>query len=68
MSLNNDDRQVKVLSWNVPVCVQNIYKYIGYFLFGASSCQLTTDITKFSIGRLRPHFISVSSSITPSTA
>lgn len=29
----------------------------GYFLFGAAICQLFTDIGKYTIGRLRPHFI-----------
>lgn len=33
---------------------------MGLFLFGAACSQLTTDIAKYSIGRLRPHFISVS--------
>jgi phosphatidate phosphatase len=36
-----------------------LYYYIGYFCFGAALCQVLTDIGKYSIGRLRPHFISV---------
>lgn len=56
----DDERQLKLFNWNVPVCIKNLYKYIGMFSFGAACCQLTTDIAKYSIGRLRPHFISVS--------
>ncbi|KAK3919395.1 Putative phosphatidate phosphatase [Frankliniella fusca] len=37
----------------------NSYKFIGVFLFGAVSSQLTTDIAKYTIGRLRPHFFAV---------
>jgi hypothetical protein len=51
---------MKLFGWNVPTCCQHLYRYIGFFLFGVACCQLTTDIAKYSIGRLRPHFISVS--------
>lgn len=50
---------------DIPFWVQNIYKYFGIFLFGAACSQLTTDIGKYSIGRLRPHFISVCQPIMP---
>jgi hypothetical protein len=56
----DDDRHFKVFNWNVPISVQNLYKYVGFFIFGSACCQLTTEIAKYSIGRLRPHFISVS--------
>lgn len=36
-----------------------IYKAIGTFLFGAAMSQSLTDIGKYSIGRLRPHFLNV---------
>nr|XP_045622645.1 phospholipid phosphatase 3-like isoform X1 [Procambarus clarkii] len=35
------------------------YTTIGAFLFGCACSQLSTDIAKYSIGRLRPHFVSV---------
>lgn len=38
----------------------NAYRQIGIFAFGAAAQQLTTDIAKYTIGRLRPHFFSVS--------
>ncbi|XP_026798358.1 phospholipid phosphatase 1 isoform X2 [Pangasianodon hypophthalmus] len=36
-----------------------VYKAIGTFLFGAAMSQSLTDIGKYSIGRLRPHFLYV---------
>lgn len=43
----------------IPSWLWNSYKIIGVFGFGAISSQLTVDIAKYSIGRLRPHFIAV---------
>nr|XP_032600238.1 phospholipid phosphatase 1 isoform X2 [Taeniopygia guttata] len=39
--------------------IATIYKAIGTFIFGAAASQSLTDIAKYSIGRLRPHFIAV---------
>lgn len=36
-----------------------LYNELVVFAFGALSSQLLTDIAKYSIGRLRPHFLSV---------
>ncbi|XP_037070512.1 putative phosphatidate phosphatase isoform X1 [Pollicipes pollicipes] len=36
-----------------------IYSMVGVFAFGAACSQLATDIGKYTIGRLRPHFITV---------
>ncbi|OWF38592.1 phospholipid phosphatase 1-like isoform X1 [Mizuhopecten yessoensis] len=38
---------------------QVLYRCLGAFLFGAAVTQLTTDIAKYSLGRLRPHFLTV---------
>ena len=46
-------------SCSVPGLPVALYKIIGVFLFGAAVSQSITDIGKFSIGRLRPHFIDV---------
>ena len=35
------------------------YNELIVFLFGALASQFLTDIAKYSIGRLRPHFISI---------
>ncbi|XP_051524508.1 phospholipid phosphatase 1 [Myxocyprinus asiaticus] len=34
-----------------------VYKVVGSFVFGAALSQSLTDIAKYSIGRLRPHFL-----------
>lgn len=34
-----------------------IYKALGSYVFGAAASQSLTDIAKYSIGRLRPHFL-----------
>lgn len=36
-----------------------VYKAVGSYLFGAGASQSLTDIAKYSIGRLRPHFLAV---------
>lgn len=41
------------------VYATRLYYYIGFFLFGAALSQTLTDIAKYTIGRLRPHFIEV---------
>lgn len=51
---------IRIFNWEVPEWVKNSYKQIGVFAFGAACSQLTTDIAKYSIGRLRPHFYTVS--------
>lgn len=58
-------RELKFFGYEIPFWVQNLYKYFGIFLFGAACSQLTTDIGKYTIGRLRPHFISVCQPIMP---
>ncbi|XP_068105336.1 phospholipid phosphatase 1 isoform X2 [Hyperolius riggenbachi] len=39
--------------------VATLYKAIGTFIFGAAVSQSLTDIAKYTIGRLRPHFLDV---------
>lgn len=53
------DRDLKLFGRTIPIWVQHCYKYIGVFLFGAACSQMTTDIAKYTIGRLRPHFFDV---------
>lgn len=59
------EQELQLFGYEIPLWIQNLYKYIGIFLFGATCCQLTTDIAKYSIGRLRPHFFSVCHPIMP---
>uniref|UniRef100_A0A1A9WD96 Phosphatidic acid phosphatase type 2/haloperoxidase domain-containing protein n=1 Tax=Glossina brevipalpis TaxID=37001 RepID=A0A1A9WD96_9MUSC len=35
------------------------YTQIGFYLFGLALTLITTHITKYSVGRLRPHFFAV---------
>uniref|UniRef100_A0A182NLS8 Phosphatidic acid phosphatase type 2/haloperoxidase domain-containing protein n=1 Tax=Anopheles dirus TaxID=7168 RepID=A0A182NLS8_9DIPT len=50
---------LKVWKTNIPYWVVQAYKSIGMFGFGAAVSQLLTDVGKYTIGRLRPHFIDV---------
>uniref|UniRef100_A0A8C4QPT6 Phospholipid phosphatase 1a n=1 Tax=Eptatretus burgeri TaxID=7764 RepID=A0A8C4QPT6_EPTBU len=36
-----------------------LYLHLGAFLFGAAVSQSLTEVAKFAIGRLRPHFLDV---------
>lgn len=44
----------------LPHWLLECYRKIGTFVFGLGVEQLTTDIAKYAIGRLRPHFYTVS--------
>ncbi|XP_049787389.1 putative phosphatidate phosphatase isoform X1 [Schistocerca cancellata] len=43
----------------IPPWIWSSYKTIGVFGFGVACSHLTTDIAKYVIGRLRPHFFAV---------
>ncbi|CAF4914878.1 unnamed protein product [Pieris macdunnoughi] len=45
-----------ILGTEIPAWVWEAYRVIGVFLFGCACQQLTTDVAKYTIGRLRPHF------------
>lgn len=44
---------------NTRAYIHVLYRTIGVFAFGAAVSQLTTDITKYSVGRLRPHYLTI---------
>ncbi|KFD73100.1 hypothetical protein M514_04884 [Trichuris suis] len=50
---------LKLFAWNVHPLIVRLYFFVGYFLCGAAANQLFTDIGKYVIGRLRPHFLDV---------
>ncbi|CAH1958706.1 unnamed protein product [Acanthoscelides obtectus] len=54
-----DTRDVYMLGVKMPNWIYNLHCVIGIFAFGAACSQLTTDVMKYTIGRLRPHFITV---------
>lgn len=55
----NDNRDIYFMGIRIPNWLYNIYCMIGMFAFGAACSQLTTDVMKYTIGRLRPHFFTV---------
>ncbi|XP_044317395.1 putative phosphatidate phosphatase isoform X2 [Drosophila rhopaloa] len=56
---NATSRRYVFMNYDVPDWLIECYKKVGIYAFGAVLSQLTTDIAKYSIGRLRPHFIAV---------
>lgn len=42
-----------------PWLAVELYRYYGFFTLGACGCLLFTEIAKYTVGRLRPHFLSV---------
>ena len=53
------DREGPIKNRKVPWIAIELYRHFGYFLLGCISCLLFTEIAKYSIGRLRPHFLTV---------
>lgn len=51
------------LGVRIPPWVWSSYNVVGVFGFGVACQQLTTDIAKYTVGRLRPHFFDVSRDI-----
>lgn len=41
----------------IPVTILQIYRVVGYFVFGGVASLLTTETAKYQIGRLRPYFL-----------
>jgi len=56
---NNEQSRYSLLGANIPNWLYSVYNNILWFLFGAACSQLTTDIGKYTIGRLRPHFLDI---------
>nr|XP_031829820.1 putative phosphatidate phosphatase isoform X2 [Nomia melanderi] len=44
---------------DIPLWIWNAYQKIGIFGFGAATTVLITDVAKYTIGRLRPHFMTL---------
>lgn len=61
----SDAEPLKVYSYSIPYWVVEAYKSIGMFGFGAACSQLLTDVGKYTIGRLRPHFFDVCKPMMP---
>ncbi|CAL7941260.1 unnamed protein product [Xylocopa violacea] len=48
-----------LFGYNIPPWVWSAYEKIGIFGFGAATVILISDIAKYTIGRLRPHFMAI---------
>ena len=44
---------------STPWIAVELYRYFGFFALGAASTVLFGEIAKYTIGRLRPHFLTV---------
>ncbi|KOX72775.1 Putative phosphatidate phosphatase [Melipona quadrifasciata] len=55
----NADTTKMLFGYNIPTWLWGAYEKIGIFGFGAASTVLITDIAKYTIGRLRPHFMTL---------
>lgn len=53
-----------VFGIKIPLWALKCYEAVGVFCFGAACSQLITDVGKYTIGRLRPHFMDVCDPIT----
>ncbi|XP_059224494.1 putative phosphatidate phosphatase isoform X1 [Stomoxys calcitrans] len=62
---NSTGKRYVFMDYEIPDWLLQAYKKIGVFGFGAAACQLTVDIAKYSVGRLRPHFLEVCNPIMP---
>ncbi|EFA07301.1 putative phosphatidate phosphatase isoform X1 [Tribolium castaneum] len=59
--LNQPQTSHEVTFWKfrVPFWFYNVYYVLLVFAFGMACSQLSTDIMKYTVGRLRPHFLTV---------
>jgi len=56
---HDQSHTVKLCGVYIPFLVLELYRVFGYLLVGGSFCMLFTDISKNTIGRLRPHFLTL---------
>lgn len=56
LTSSGQDSKAQLLGHKIPMWIWKSYCVIGVFAFGAACSQLTTDVMKYTIGRLRPHF------------
>uniref|UniRef100_A0A0A9Y9L2 Putative phosphatidate phosphatase n=1 Tax=Lygus hesperus TaxID=30085 RepID=A0A0A9Y9L2_LYGHE len=50
---------VYLFGMRMPLWLVKSYEMVGIFCFGAVCSQMITDVGKYTIGRLRPHFFDV---------
>jgi len=42
-----------------PWLAVELYRYYGFFALGACGCLLFTEVAKYTVGRLRPHYLTL---------
>ena len=52
-------KPLNIYGCSIPWLVIELYRQMGFMTVGATACFLFTDLSKFTIGRLRPHFLSI---------
>ena len=52
-------KKFPIFGFNFPWILVELYRHFGYMTVGAMACFLFTDLSKFRIGRLRPHFLTI---------
>ena len=56
---SREQRPLPIYGLNIPWLLIELYRQMGFMTVGAMACFLFTDMSKFTIGRLRPHFLSI---------
>ncbi|KAG7209722.1 hypothetical protein KM043_011356 [Ampulex compressa] len=56
---SKEDNSRMLFGYNIPSWMWAAYEKVGVFGFGAACTVLITDIAKYTIGRLRPHFMTL---------
>merc|ERR1719348_1818149 len=51
--------KIQIYGCKFPWILIELYRQFGYMTVGATTCFLFTDLSKFRIGRLRPHFLTI---------
>ena len=46
-------------SIEIPWLAIELYRNLGYCVLGAATTFVLTDMSKFTVGRLRPHFLNL---------
>ena len=53
------DLMMSPFSFEIPWLAIELYRNLGYCVLGAATTFVLTDMSKFTVGRLRPHFLSL---------
>ena len=59
MSSKNQRRNKPIKDNPIPWIAVELYRYFGFFFLGGASTVVFGELAKYTIGRLRPHFLTV---------